>query len=63
MLTALFLAATIAVANCNCVEFRLDDVQDYYNRDGQIAAIQLFHDNNETLTIGAIGKALGQDKE
>jgi peptidoglycan/xylan/chitin deacetylase (PgdA/CDA1 family) len=62
LLTALLFAATLAIANCNCVAFRLDDVQDYYNRDGQIAAIQLFHDNNETLTIGVIGEALGQDK-
>ncbi len=63
MLSALFFAATLAIANCNCVAFRLDDVQDYYNHDGQIAAIQLFHDNNETLTIGVIGEVIGQDKE
>jgi peptidoglycan/xylan/chitin deacetylase (PgdA/CDA1 family) len=62
LITALFFAAALAAANCNCVAFRLDDVQDYYNRDGQIAAIKTFHDYNATLTIGVIGGALGQDK-
>lgn len=62
MLTPLLLA-TLVLAPCHCVSFRLDDIQDYYDRDGQMAVIKLFHDENETLTIGIIGNALGQDKD
>lgn len=57
------LLATLAIAPCHCVSFRLDDIQDYYDREGQMAVIELLHDRNETLTIGVIGNAIGQDKE
>lgn len=57
------LFAALATAPCHCVSFRLDDIQDYYDREGQMAVIELFHDENEALTIGVIGNALGQDRE
>jgi peptidoglycan/xylan/chitin deacetylase (PgdA/CDA1 family) len=57
------LMATLALTSCHCVSFRLDDIQDYYDHDGQMAVIKLFHDRNETLTVGIIGNALGQDRE
>lgn len=62
MLAVAVFYAALALAPCNCVAFRLDDVQDYYNRDGQIAVVKLFRDYNATLTVGVIAGALGQDK-
>lgn len=46
-------------AKCNCVAFRLDDVQDYYHTDNQISIIQAFA--NEKLTVGVIGGDIGND--
>jgi peptidoglycan/xylan/chitin deacetylase (PgdA/CDA1 family) len=47
--------------NCNCVAFRLDDVQDYFTREAQKDIIEMFLDENLTLTIGAIGGFLHED--
>lgn len=49
--------------NCNCVAFRLDDVQDYFTRDAQMDIIDMFLNENLTLTIGAIGGFLYEDIE
>lgn len=57
------LVALMALAPCDCVAFRLDDIQDYYDRDAQMAVIGLFRDYNATLTAGVIGGALGHDAE
>ena len=57
------LLAALSVAPCDCVGFRFDDIQDYYDRDGQIAVIKLFREYNATLTVGVIGGSIGHDKE
>lgn len=48
--------------NCNCVAFRLDDIQDYYLAPAQIALISLFEEKDLPLTIGVIGGVIGADQ-
>ena len=48
---------------CNCVAFRLDNVQDYYLPNVQTELINLFVAKNAPLTIGIIGQNLGSDEE
>ena len=47
--------------SCNCISFRLDDVQDYWLSDTQIELIELFSEKNIPLTIGVIGSLIGAD--
>jgi len=47
---------------CNCVGFRLDDVQDYSLTQAQMRIIDLFNKKNAGLTIGVIGGLIGEDK-
>jgi peptidoglycan/xylan/chitin deacetylase (PgdA/CDA1 family) len=47
---------------CNCVIFRLDDVQDYYLNSVQIEILQKFIDKNSNVTIGVIGNFTGNDQ-
>jgi peptidoglycan/xylan/chitin deacetylase (PgdA/CDA1 family) len=51
------------ISGCNCVSFRLDDVQDYYLSNSQIAIIKKFQEKDASLTIGVIGSAIGSDDE
>jgi peptidoglycan/xylan/chitin deacetylase (PgdA/CDA1 family) len=44
-----------------CVAFRLDDVQDLYLNDIQMARIDKFREENAKLTIGIICNAFGED--
>jgi len=53
--------APSAQNTCNCVAFRLDDIQDYYLRGTQIDLMKLFQQKNADLTIGIIGSAFGED--
>eukprot|EP01118_Nematostelium_gracile_P002368 TRINITY_DN125_c0_g1_i2.p1 TRINITY_DN125_c0_g1~~TRINITY_DN125_c0_g1_i2.p1 ORF type:complete len:922 (-),score=233.70 TRINITY_DN125_c0_g1_i2:85-2808(-) len=45
--------------SCNCVAFRLDDVQDYYLAPAQRAVISTFQSKGAPLTIGIIGNVFG----
>ncbi len=47
--------------NCNCVAFRLDDVQDFWLSKPQIRLINYFQDNEIPLTLGLIGSLIGDD--
>lgn len=47
--------------NCNCVAFRLDDVQDYFLAPSQIELISLFDKKDAPFTIGIIGGLIGTD--
>ncbi len=47
--------------NCNCVAFRLDDVQDYFLAPAQIGVISSFAKKDAPLTIGVIGGLIGTD--
>ena len=46
---------------CNCVGFRLDDVQDYSLTQAQMKVIDVFQEKNADLTIGVIGGLIGED--
>lgn len=49
------------IPNCNCVVFRLDNVQDYWLDDVQIKMIDSFDNKGAGITVGIIGKAFGND--
>ncbi len=50
-----------STASCQCVAFRLDDIQDYWLDSVQTKIIDTFHQKNASLTIGIIGNHIGQD--
>lgn len=47
--------------SCQCVAFRLDDIQDYFLTNPQRAIVDTFEQKNASLTIGIIGNAFGDD--
>jgi peptidoglycan/xylan/chitin deacetylase (PgdA/CDA1 family) len=47
--------------SCNCVVFRLDDVQDYWINDTQILLMDKFIDKGLTLSLGLIMHDTGND--
>jgi peptidoglycan/xylan/chitin deacetylase (PgdA/CDA1 family) len=49
--------------SCNCVAFRLDDVQDDYLTKPQIGVMNVFKERNLSLTVGVIGHDTGKDKK
>ena len=49
--------------SCNCVAFRLDDVQDYWVDNAQIAVMHVFDKKHASLTIGIIGNIFGDDSK
>ena len=49
------------IISCNCVAFRLDDIQDYWLNDVQIQVMESFNKKNLPLTIGIIGNQFGED--
>jgi len=53
----------IKIDSCNCVAFRLDDVQDYWLNDVQIQIMETFTEKNTPLTIGIIASAFGNDQK
>ncbi|HEX5457066.1 MAG TPA: polysaccharide deacetylase family protein, partial [Candidatus Nitrosotalea sp.] len=50
-----------AMPTCNCVAFRLDNVQDYWLDNVQIKVINSFVGKDTEITVGVIGKAFGSD--
>src|SRR3954454_5959784 len=48
---------------CNCVIFRMDDIQDYWIEQGQIAPMDLFLSKNQSLSLGLIMNGLGNDSK
>ena len=51
------------ILNCNCVAFRLDDIQDYWLNNAQIEIMKIFDSRELPLTIGIIGNLIGEDPE
>jgi len=56
-----FQALKLREVGCNCVAFRLDDIQDYSLNEVQMKVIDLFQEKNADLTIGVIGGLIGED--
>ncbi|HZA62589.1 MAG TPA: polysaccharide deacetylase family protein, partial [Nitrososphaeraceae archaeon] len=52
-----------AKSNCNCVVFRMDDIQDYWLKSVQFAAMDHFTSRNQSLTLGVIMGGIGNDTE
>ncbi len=52
-----------AHSSCNCVVFRMDGIQDYYVRAGQLAAMNQFIFRNQSITLGIIMGGIGNDSE
>jgi len=46
---------------CQCVVFRIDDIQDYWIEQAQIAAMDLFISKNLTLSVGLVIDDVGND--
>jgi len=51
------------ITSCNCVAFRLDDIQDYWINDVQIEIMEIFNEQDIPLTIGIIGSEIGEDTQ
>ena len=49
------------VSNCQCVDFRLNNVQDYWLDNVQTKVIDTFQQKNASLTIGIIANSFGSD--
>ena len=52
-----------ARTNCNCVVFRIDDIQDYWIRSAQLVVLNQFIDRNQSLTLGIVMRDIGNDTE
>ncbi|MCH7647136.1 MAG: polysaccharide deacetylase family protein [Thaumarchaeota archaeon] len=48
--------------SCNCISFRLDDIQDFWLAETQVELINLFTEKNIPLTVGVIGSTIGSDE-
>ena len=49
------------IPNCQCIAFRLDNVQDYWLNSVQTKIMDTFQQKNASLTIGIIGNSFGGD--
>lgn len=47
--------------NCNCVIFRLDDIQDYFLNQIQLTLMNLFLEKNQSVSLGLILNNFGND--
>lgn len=52
-----------AISTCNCVVFRMDGIQDYWISAGQLAAMNQFMVRNQSLTLGIVTNATGEDTD
>ena len=48
-------------SSCKCVVFRMDDIQDYWIRSGQITPMDMFISKHQPLSLGLIMNAIGND--
>ncbi|MBI3623524.1 polysaccharide deacetylase family protein [Candidatus Pacearchaeota archaeon] len=49
------------IPNCQCLSFRLDNIQDYWLNNVQTKIIDTFQQKNASMTIGIIGNAFDND--
>jgi peptidoglycan/xylan/chitin deacetylase (PgdA/CDA1 family) len=50
-----------SLTSCNCVVFRIDDIQDVFVDEAQIAAMNLFISKDQPLSLGLIMNEIGND--
>ena len=48
--------------SCQCVAFRLDDVEDHYLAEVNMQIMKVFQEKNASLTLGIVGDLFGQDE-
>lgn len=48
---------------CNCVIFRMDDIQDYWLNSAQVAVMNLFLSKNQSLSLGLVMHTVGNDSK
>jgi peptidoglycan/xylan/chitin deacetylase (PgdA/CDA1 family) len=53
--------AVASLTSCNCVVFRMDDIQDVFVDEAQIAAMNLFISKDQPLSLGLIMNEIGND--
>lgn len=49
--------------SCQCVAFRLDDVQDHYLDEVNMQIMKVFQETNSSLNIGIVGDIFGDDEK
>jgi peptidoglycan/xylan/chitin deacetylase (PgdA/CDA1 family) len=49
--------------SCNCIIFRMDDIQDYWLSSVQTAVMDLFLSKNQSISLGLIMHAVGNDSK
>ncbi|WKT57366.1 polysaccharide deacetylase family protein [Candidatus Nitrosotenuis chungbukensis] len=59
--TCIILKLNSEYLNCNCVAFRLDDIQDYFLNGAQIDIINMFAQKQSSLTLGVVANVFGDD--
>jgi peptidoglycan/xylan/chitin deacetylase (PgdA/CDA1 family) len=52
---------TANAAECNCVVFRLDDIQDYWLNSVQAYVMDVFINRNQKVTVGEVMNFFGSD--
>ncbi len=63
MFIPIYTSSAYATSSCQCVAFRLDDIQDYWLDSVQTKIIDTFQQKNASLTIGIIGNHIGLDSK
>jgi len=58
-----FTIPTQHLPTCNCVAFRIDDVQDFSRADVSIEVINFFMEKKIPITLGIIGNMFSDDKK
>ena len=48
---------------CNCIVFRMDDIQDYWLNEVQKAVMNLFLNKSQTISLGLIMNSIGNDSK
>jgi peptidoglycan/xylan/chitin deacetylase (PgdA/CDA1 family) len=56
-----YMQALAVTPNCNCVVFRLDDIQDYWITPAQTAVMDVFKGSNLPISVGIIANYFGTD--
>jgi peptidoglycan/xylan/chitin deacetylase (PgdA/CDA1 family) len=54
---------TSTTASCRCIVFRMDDIQDYWLNSVQVAVMNLFLSENQSLSLGSIMHLVGNDSK
>jgi hypothetical protein len=54
-------SSSVAMEDCNCVAFRLTNIQDYFNNNAQVALMDIFLKKNHSLVVSLVMNYTGRD--